>query len=161
MSPLTCNSCVGFVVPIPTPTELTWSLEVPTCKNPPTSSLSVESSNVNPVDVAKSPLSLNNTLLSTPGGATVIVAATPRLTPCAVIELPIKLSWVILLNDPTSDPSSYILIDPGINPPCIGIQYLLPGCPSTPIIWYCVPEGTVGKGEIGAPRLGSAWSKLK
>ena len=112
-------------------------------------------------EVAKSPESLYKTLPLLPGGLTVIVAAIPKATAFAAIELPTKFSWVILLTDPTNDPSSYTLIDPGINPPPTGVQYLSPGLERTDTIWYWVPAGIPGVPEAvgGSPILGSAWSK--
>ena len=160
ISPTTWSSCVGFVVPIPTrPVFVTLNLEpLLISKALPIDNKSVESSNVSPVDVAKSPLSLNRTLLSTPGGATVIVAAIPKLLALTPIPLPTKFNCVILLKVPTNVPSSKTLIDPGINPPWIGTQNLSPGLESTDTIWNCVPEGTPGNDPIGFPKFGSAWS---
>ena len=49
--------------------------------------------------------------------------------PLALIAAPTKLSCVILLTPPGGVKifSSYIEIDPGLNPPPTGIQYLSPG----------------------------------
>ena len=82
------------MVPIPTRPELvTLNLEPLLISNaPPIDNRSVESSNVSPVDVAKSPLSLNRTLLSAPGGATVIVAAIPKLFALTPIPVPAKFN---------------------------------------------------------------------
>tara|TARA_A100001015_G_scaffold70852_1_gene78518 strand:- start:1890 stop:2078 length:189 start_codon:yes stop_codon:yes gene_type:complete len=62
---------------------------------------------------------------------------------------------VTLLAEPTILPSSKILIAPGINPPPIGTQYLLPGNPGTATSWYCTPAGTGGL-VFGSAKLGSA-----
>ena len=78
------------------------------------------SSKVNLASVAKSLLFLNNTELLFPGGATVIVTATPGLappTPSAVIPSPLKFNCVVLLRPPTRVPSSNTLRLPGIIPP--------------------------------------------
>ena len=83
---------------------------------------SIPLSNVNLVSVAKSvaPAPTNKISFSFPGGANVIVTATPGLappTPVAVIDSPTKFSCVVLLRPPTSSPSSKTLILPGIIPP--------------------------------------------
>ena len=71
-----------------------------------------------------------------PGANTVIVTPVPGdpsvfVYPLALTAAPTKLSCVMLLTPPggVSVPSSYIEIDPGINPPPTGIQYLSPGNP--------------------------------
>ena len=130
ISPFTSSSCVGFVVPIPiNPLDFTFRNvpPVPTTNPVPIVKIPTELWNTNPAEVAKSLLSLNKTLPLFPGGETVMVAAIPNVTACTAILFPTKLSWVMLLKLPTRDPSSNTLIDPGINPPLIGTQYLWPG----------------------------------
>ena len=74
------SSCVGFVVPIPI-NPLDFTLRnvppVPTTNPFLIVKIPTELLNTNPEEVAKSPFSLNKTLPSFPGGATVIVTATP------------------------------------------------------------------------------------
>ena len=76
-------------------------------------------------------LSLNKTLPLFPGGVTVTVAATPKLTALAVMAIPTKFICVILLSVPTNVPSSKTDNEPGIIPPPIGTQYLSPGFDKT------------------------------
>ena len=99
-----------------------------------------------------------------PGENTVIVTPIPGdplgfKYPLALIAAPTKLSWVMLLTPPggVKTFSSYIEIDPGINPPPTGIQYLSPGLSRTLMTWYCCPIGIDGPGTEGSPRFGSAW----
>ena len=109
-------------------------------------------------------LLLNITCPWVPGENTVIVTPAPGFPyeskyPFTVIAAPTKLSCVMLLTPPggVTNPSSYTEMDPGINPPPIGTQYLSPGNPITDTDWYCWPTGSVGPGTFGSPRFGSAW----
>jgi len=56
---------------------------------------------VNPEEVAKSPLFLNKTSVSLPGGDTVIVDILLKFSAVATIEFPLKFNLVILLPVPT------------------------------------------------------------
>ena len=161
-SPSKCNFWVGFVVPIPTnpPKVVVITVPpVPTVILSPTANNPL--SNVNLVSVSKSPLFLNNTELLSPGGATVIVTATPgcgNSTPSAVIALPSKFNCVVLLRPPTSWFSSNTLREPGIIPPWFGIQNLSPGLSIKLTTIYCCPAGKFGvPWAVGvSPRFGSA-----
>ena len=165
-SPSKCNSWVGSVVPIPTNPSRVVVITVPPV---PTVILSPAASNplskVNLRSVAKSvpPEPTNKTSLSFPGGATVIVTATPGFgllvpSPTAVIALPLKSSCVVLLRPPTRVPSSNIVSDPGIIPPWFGIQNLSPGLSMKPTRIYCCPAGKFGEPWAPgvSPRFGSA-----
>ena len=111
------------MVPIPTepiPVVVITVPPVPTVILSP--AVKRPSSNVNLVSVSKSvdPKETNNISFSFPGGVNLTVTATPgfgRPIPSAVIACPTKFNCVVLLNPPTSAPSSKTLILPGMIPP--------------------------------------------
>ena len=94
--PLTSNCCVGVasfipIYPVPGVT-LRKVPPIPTSNPLPTVRIPTVVSNTRLDDVAKSPAHLNKTPPLSPVGLTVIVAAIPKLTASATIELPTKLS---------------------------------------------------------------------
>ena len=110
----------------------------PTFRFFPTFKRPIVLSNAKFDDVEKSLLVLNSISPSFPGEKTLIVTPIPGdpsgfKYPSILTADPTKLSCVILLTPPggVMYPSLYTEIDPGINPPPTGTQYLSPGNPRT------------------------------
>ena len=159
------------MVPIPTeptPVVVITVPPAPTIILSPAVNNPLDGSNFNFVDVENSFAVLNIISWLFPGENTLIVARLlDAIETDAVIAAPTKLSWVILLSAPTRTLSSKTLIEPGIIPPWLGIQYLSPGVdPSTETTINCCPGGTgfAVTDDIptkGSPRFGSAFSTDK